>query len=141
MKTSAGKPAKVLSIEWARLVSSGKTCPRCGSTGKGLGKAVSTLRRSLSPLGIKVVLKKRGISLPKFKRAPLASNRILVNGRPLEGWLGGKTGRSRCCSVCGPSKCRTVKAGGKTYESIPAKMIVRAGLAAAARMRATRREL
>jgi len=131
-----GTGNKVLEIEWARLVSSGKTCPRCGSTGKELEKAASILRRSLSPLGIKVALKKGKISLPKFKKAPLQSNKILVNGAPLESWLGGKTGKSPCCSVCGPSKCRTVETGGRVFETIPAKMIVRAGLAAASRMRA-----
>ena len=127
---------KILEIGWTRLLSRGKTCPRCGSTGKEVDKAVSTLRRSLSPLGIKVILEKKELSLPKFKKAPLASNKILINGRPLESWLGGKTGKSTCCSVCGPSKCRTVETGGKIFETIPARMIVRAGLAAASKIQA-----
>lgn len=129
----------VLKVEWMRLVSSGKTCPRCGSTGREVGKAVSTLKRRLSKRGITVVLKRKQISLPKFKKAPLQSNKILVNGRPVESWVGGKAGRSQCCSVCGPSKCRTVRTGGKTYETVPSGLIVRAGLAAASRMRLPRR--
>ncbi|MDI9627737.1 MAG: DUF2703 domain-containing protein [Acidobacteriota bacterium] len=63
---------------------------------------------------------------------PLESNQILLNGRTLEQWLGGQTGQSQCCDVCGPNDCRTVSVDGVSYESIPAELIVRAGLLAAA---------
>ncbi len=52
--------------------------------------------------------------------------------RSIEEWLGGTTGQSPCCDVCGPNDCRTVTVDGQTYEAIPADLIVRAGLLAAA---------
>ncbi len=123
---------KTLTIKWQRLVYSGRTCPRCGDTGKEVRKAAATLARSLAPLGLKVALKESKISMAAFERQPLESNRILLNGRPLEEWLGAQTGQSPCCDVCGPNDCRTVTVDGKSYESIPAELIVRAGLMAAA---------
>ncbi len=67
----------------------------------------------------------------EFKKDPLRSNQIWLNDKPLEDWIGGKTGQSPCCDVCGPSECRTVKVKEEIYETIPAELIVRAGLIAA----------
>ena len=49
-------------------------------------------------------------------------------------WIKGQTGSSRCCEECGDNDCRTVEVGGKSYEVIPAQLLVRAGLIAASRM-------
>ncbi|MFH1285154.1 MAG: DUF2703 domain-containing protein [Candidatus Micrarchaeota archaeon] len=124
-------PKKLLKIKWQRLMDEGKTCPRCGSTEKELKKAVSALNKSLSSRGIKVILEKSELSVSEFKKNPLQSNRILVNNVPLEEWVKGKTGESPCCDVCGSSKCRTVEVKGKAYETISAKLVIEAGLAAA----------
>lgn len=126
--------AKLLRIKWKRLISGGETCPRCGSTGEELGKAVSTLRQSLSPLGIEVVFEKEGLSVAEFKKDPLQSNRIWINDRLLEEWIGGGVGHTPCCDVCGPHDCRTVEVGGRVYETIPAEIIIKAGLSAAAQL-------
>lgn len=123
---------KTLTIKWQRLVNGGQTCPRCGDTGKEVRKAAATLAKSLAPLGLKVALKEVKISQAAFERQPLESNRILLNGRPLEEWLGAETGQSPCCGVCGPNDCRTVTVDGESHETVPAKFIVRAGLMAAA---------
>lgn len=125
---------KTLKIEWQRLVSNDKTCPRCGSTEEELGKAVANLKQSLAPLGIEVALEKKELSISEFKRSPLQSNLILINSRPLEDYLGGSVGQSSCCDVCGPSDCRTVSIGGQVYETIPASIIIQAGLVAATQM-------
>jgi len=125
---------KTLRIEWQRLISNDRTCPRCGSTEEELDKAVSTLKQSLAPLGIEVMLEKKELSLSEFKKAPLQSNRIWINNRPLEDYIGGSVGQSPCCDVCGPSECRTVEMEGQTYETIPSKMIIKAGLAAATQL-------
>jgi len=124
-----------LTIKWQRLISKGETCPRCGSTGQEIDKAVSTLSQSLAPLGIEVKLEKAELSVSEFKKNPSMSNQIWINDRLLESWIGGKTGHSRCCDVCGPSECRTLQVEGKIYEAIPADVIVRAGLLAAAEMK------
>lgn len=133
LKQSA-KKVKVLEVRWQRLVTGRKTCPRCSSTGKELETAVSKLRRSLKPLGIRVALKKARLSLSEFRREPGASNRIFFNGLPLEGLINAKTGKSPCCDVCGEAECRTVKTGGRAYEVVPSALVIRAGLVAASRL-------
>ena len=123
-----------LLIRWQRLVSDGQTCPRCGGTEEAVQEAVSQLGRALGPLGIKVTLEKAELTVAEFQRSPLASNEILIDGRPLESWLGGETGQSPCCDVCGPADCRTLQVDGETHEAIPAELIVKAGLLAGAQL-------
>jgi len=125
---------KTLTIRWQRLVSEGETCPRCGATEKEMDKALQTLGQSLNPLGIKVALEKQELKPDEFQKDPLQSNRIWVEGRSLEEWLGLKVGQTPCCKTCGDAECRTVEAAGQVYESIPAELIVKAGLLAASRL-------
>ncbi|MFH0896894.1 MAG: DUF2703 domain-containing protein, partial [Candidatus Bathyarchaeota archaeon] len=125
---------KTLKIVWQRLISDDKTCPRCGSTEEELDKAASTLKQSLSPLGIEVTVEKKELSVAKFKEDPLQSNRIWFNNHPLEDYIGGNVGQSPCCDVCGPSECRTVDIEGQIYETIPSKIIIQAGLVAGSQL-------
>lgn len=126
--------AKTLTIKWQRLLSEGQTCPRCGSTEAEVEKAVMVLGQTLEPLSIEVVLEKGGLSIEQFKQDTLQSNMVWINGRLLEDWLGAQTGQSECCDVCGPNDCRTMDVGGEVYEVIPADLIVKAGLLAAAQL-------
>lgn len=128
---------KTLNIKWQRLVSEGQTCPRCGSTGEELEKAISTLKQSLLPLGIDVVLEKVELSVAEFKKDPIQSNQISINNQSLEDWIGGKVSQSSCCDVCGSSECRTVDVGGKVYEVIPANLVIKVGLLAASQLLGT----
>lgn len=124
---------KPLKIVWQRLVDgTGRTCTRCGTTQEALERAVAKLKPVLAPLGLEPQLETREIGESAFKRDTSASNRIWIADRPLEDWLGARTGSSRCCSVCGDSECRTVEIGGDVFEAIPEAMIVRAALVAAA---------
>lgn len=123
-----------LTVQWQRLVEGGATCPRCGSTGDEVRKAANALGQALKPLGIEVALNEVEIGLPEFKNRPLESNRILIGGRSLEEWLGATAGQSPCCEVCGPNECRTVTVDGQTHETIPAALVIRAGLLAAAQL-------
>ena len=125
---------KTLTIKWQRLLTDGQTCPRCGSTEAEIDKAVAILRQSLNPLGVEVILEKGELSVDQFKQDSLQSNTILVNDRLLEDWLGAQTGQSKCCDVCGPTDCRTMEAGGDVFEVIPADLVVKAGLLAAAQL-------
>ena len=125
---------KILKIEWHRLVADGQTCPRCGATEKEVDKASCSLEQSLAPLGIKVVLEKHELTPGAFQRDPSTSNRLLLNGRPLEEWLGLKVGQSPCCAPCGDAECRTLETGGQVYETIPADLIIQAGLRAASKL-------
>lgn len=123
-----------LKIKWKRLISKGETCPRCGSTEEEIEKAVLTMKQSFAPLGIKVILEKEQLSVTEFQKDPLQSNRIWLNNRLLEDWIGGKVGHSPCCNVCGPHDCRTVEIQGQIYDTIPAEVIIKAGLSAASQL-------
>jgi hypothetical protein len=122
---------KTLNIKWQRLITKGETCSRCGSTEQELDKAIDKLKQALTPLGIEVKLEKEKISILEFKEDPLQSNRIWINEQPIEDFIKGNVGESPCCDVCGPSDCRTVEIDGKIYETVPADLIIQAGLMAA----------
>jgi len=124
---------KTVTIEWQRLVDQkGQTCNRCANTGEATEAAFAKLTRCLAELEIEVLLEKSTIDEAAFFANPLQSNRILIDGKTIEEWLDAGTGKSSCCGPCGDSQCRTVSLNGKTYESIPEDIIIRAGLLAAA---------
>ena len=130
---------KILSIRWQRLVDEkGQTCERCGSTEMELQKAFQGLEKSLVPLGIKVTLDNKALD-PKICAEDISqSNRIWIGERTLEEWLGAKVGKSLCgfcCPEFGDSvECRTIIFEGKTFETVPANLIIKAGLLAASHM-------
>ena len=129
-RTEAG--LRTLPIVWQRLVTEGMTCPRCAGTQTEVERAVSVLAEVLRPLAIAPTLETRAIDRSDFAAAPEESNRIFVAGRPLEEWIGASTSASECCSVCGANQCRTVDVDGSVFETVPAALIVKAGLIAAA---------
>lgn len=129
---------KPLTITWQRLVKEGRTCDRCGGTQLELQKAVDRLQSALAPLGFEPRLETQQIDEPAFHASPLESNRIWIAGVPMEDWLGASVGASRCCAACGGADCRTVRLADHTFEVIPAELIVRAALAAAAQGRPAR---
>ena len=121
-----------LPILWQRLVTQGATCPRCGSTQRAIEAAVARLEPALQALGMQPVLETQVIDEDAFRAAPEESNRIWIGGRPMEEWLGARAGHSRCCDACGNLPCRTMEVDGQSYETIPAELIVKAALIAAA---------
>ncbi len=126
---------KILPIIWQRLVSVGGTsCPRCQGTQDEVQRAVERLKVALEPLGVMPVLEIRELDETRFQSNPAESNRIWIAGTPMEDWLEGNVGSSRCCNECGDNDCRTLEIEGKSYEVIPEKLIVRAGLIAATKM-------
>lgn len=123
---------KDLQIVWQRLVNdAGTTCPRCEGTGEEVYRAVERLTAALQPLGVRPTLEVRALDPAAFTEQPSESNRIWVAGRPLESWVDGQTGSSRCCDECGDNDCRTLEVGGQSYEVIPSELLIRAGLVAA----------
>ena len=127
---------KILKIKWQRLLTDegGQTCPRCGSTEIELEQAVNTLKQSLAPLEIEVLMEKQVIDSVSFAKNVLESNRIWIDDKPIEEWLGAKVGRSLCCKVCDDAECRTIELAENIYETIPAYLIIKAGLIAASNM-------
>jgi hypothetical protein len=129
------KKMKVLKIRWQRLVDEhGQTCDRCGTTETALENAIQKLKRSLKELDIDVVTEKKALTPITFSKEPLQSNRIWIAGEPIEKWLSATTGQSQCGSTCEDSECRTVTVDGKTYEAIPAELIIKAALLASAQL-------
>jgi hypothetical protein len=119
-------PRKVLHVTWQRLVDgTDATCPRCRDTETHLDDAVAFLRPLLAGQGIEILLQKKRIPPLFFKRHPLASNVISIEGKHLESWLQAETGRSPCCDICGDNECRTLTLEGKTCEAVPVDLIVR----------------
>ena len=138
-RTEEDSNMKTLTIRWQRLVDeSGLTCQRCGSTEKEVQKAFGHLKRSLAPLGIKVSLEKKTLDPATVAKDVSQSNRIWVGERTLEEWLGAQVGKSPCgfcCAELGSEvECRTVQVEGQTYETIPAELIIKAGLLAASKL-------
>jgi len=124
---------KTVTIRWQRLTDvNGQTCARCMSTQNSIQSAYRKLKESFSVLDIEVILQKENIDFPIFSKDPLQSNRIWVNEKPLEQWIGATVGQSKCCDVCGESECRTVTIGQDTFEIIPEDMIIQAAFLAAA---------
>ncbi len=132
---AAGKEKTALEIRWQRLVDEkGQTCGRCEITEAATVDAAEKLRRSLKPLHINVVLQKVPLSAAAFAKDPLESNRIWVAGKPIEDWLQATVGKSQCSGSCGDAECRTITVDGRTYDAIPAELIVKAGLLASAQL-------
>ena len=129
-------PKAAITVRWQRLVTAaGETCDRCLNTQEEVGLAADTLRRCLRPLNIDVALQETPMTAEACARDVSQSNRVFVDDRSLEDWLGAEVGRSRCGSCCAQLgqevHCRTVVVDGQAYEVIPARLIVRAGLLAA----------
>ena len=127
--------ALVLVVEWQRYVDEdGKTCDRCQGTEEQLSRGIETLQSALEPLEIQVKLEKKSMG-PECAENIIESNRILIADITLEEWLEAKVGKSACGSCCAKLgetvECRTTTVNGKTYEVIPAELIVKAGLKAA----------
>lgn len=126
---------KSLPIVWQRLVTpDGRTCDRCDATYREMQRAVAKLAEVLLPLDMQPTLETREIDEASFRANPSESNRIWIAGRPMEEWLGGKVGASRCCSVCVDSECRTVEVEGTKFEAIPENLFLRAALVAASHL-------
>lgn len=135
--TKAKGNGPTLTIVWQRLVDeNNETCARCGSTGEEVEKAFQSLEKALVPLGIKTVLERNALDSETCEKDISQSNRILINGRLLEEWLGATSGKSSCESCCEKLdsdgvECRTVEVDGQVFEAIPAELIIKAGLQAA----------
>jgi hypothetical protein len=139
-------PAQLLQVRWQRLVDeSGQTCDRCGLTGTEVRKAIGLLTKAMEPLNIDVVLKEARLSPAECAEDISQSNRIWIAGVSLEDWLGARVGESPCEGCCEymtgcveterqTVDCRTLIVGTRVYEAIPAELVLKAGLLAAAEL-------
>jgi hypothetical protein len=135
----APEQGQPLVLRWQRLVDQdGATCQRCGLTEAAVDEAEAALRPVLAPLGLRLQVEKQALGVAAFQADPASSNRVWIDGQPIETLLGGTVGASKCCDSCGDNDCRTLSVDGTTREAIPTDWIVRAAvIAAAARLRGT----
>jgi len=132
---AAGSGMTPLRIVWQRLVTAdGATCARCGATQREIERAVGILKEVFQPLGIEPHWDVIDLDEARFKASPGESNRVWIASKPLEEWLGARVGSSDCCPVCAGAPCRTVEVSGRTFEAVPAHLIIRAALIAAAEL-------
>lgn len=121
---------KELVIKWQRLMYNGETCPRCSDTEKEIKKAIDALKKICENSNIKLKFKKEKITKKEFEKNPLESNRIFINNKPIENYINAKTGKSKCCNICGNTDCRTIIVKKNQFEVISSDIIIQAALTA-----------
>jgi hypothetical protein len=115
---------KELEIEWKHLDVDGKTCARCNGTGDEIRQFVNFLHEECAMQDVHITLKETKLTEKEIEE----SNRIFINGIPLEDILPETTVSQNVCSSCsdliGSSTCcRTIIHIGKEYETIPQQLI------------------
>lgn len=117
------KRAAALEIEWRHLVQEGNTCTRCDSTGETLRRVLQSLSAELGREGVAVTF----CETPLGPETLAQSNLILLNGKPMEDWLGAQVTETHCQSCCElvgeEVNCRAVEVNGTVYEAIPEALI------------------
>jgi len=134
----AAQTPRTLALEWQRMIDEdGNVC--CGSeaTRMAVETARAKLAQALEASGIEVVLTKTDFTPEECVDCPERANRVLVAGRGVDFWLQAETGSSPCEGFCKQTlgekgSCQNLMYEGQTYDVIPADLIVKAGLAAAA---------
>lgn len=115
---------KELEIIWKHLDVDGKTCDRCAGTGEEIRQFVTRLNEECTKQDIHITLKEVKLTENEIEE----SNRILINGIPIEDILPETTVSQNVCSSCsdllGSSTCcRTIIHTEKEYETIPLQLI------------------
>ena len=120
-----------LKIRWQRLPDPvGPCCERCLRTLGEIHSAAAKLRTAFQPLGIEVP----PVEISTAASGATESNRVWINDRPLEEWLGADVGRSLCHCACGKHECRALYVGGRRYEVVPEELLLKASLMATAKL-------
>jgi uncharacterized protein DUF2703 len=116
-----------LKIRWQRLRDpAGSRCESCLRTLNHVRTASAKLRKACHAFGIEVP----PVEVSRAASGAMESNRVWINDRPLEQWLGAEVGRSDCRCVCGKHDCRALYLKGRRYEGVPEELLLRAGLTA-----------
>ncbi|HKJ77777.1 MAG TPA: DUF2703 domain-containing protein [Gammaproteobacteria bacterium] len=116
---------KRIVVEWSHLEVAGTTCDRCTDTGEALREAVAALDAECTPKGVHVVLEETALG----PEAVAESNRIRIDGRPLESLLpDARSGQSGCTSCddlldARGTQCRTIECGPLRHEAVPASLV------------------
>src|SRR5512139_3482262 len=115
---SADNPTRSLVIEATFLRVDGETCDRCSDTQTAVRQAVQALEPALAALGVPVTLVEHDASTEDL----VDSNTVVINGRPLEEWLGAERVSTECPS-CGDligesACCSALSVSDRVHESL-----------------------
>ncbi len=123
-------PAEVF-VEFQYLVVGGDTCDRCTDTHLAVHAALDDAARPLGTAGIALRYTESELGADRIHE----SNRVLVNGRPAEQWLGGSevlTDCPSCTDLVGfDVRCREIELDGVRTVATDRDVILDAIMAAA----------
>lgn len=129
MATCCGS-SRGLTIEATFLRVDGETCDRCETTCDSVREAARKLKAMLEPVRVPVTLIEHDATADQLAD----SNTVLINGRPLEEWLGAQrvtTACPSCGELIGESACcSAVAVDGEVHEALTPELVMSAALAA-----------
>ncbi len=142
--TRAQDDVRTLTIAWHKVTEDdGSICDLSTFTQQTVEQASEELSQALAPAGVDIVVKT--LTPEKVEGGDCLCNRVLIQGRYVDEWLGAEMVKT-ACSGC-PNQAGCPKTGGsgsacggqyalihqdETYNIVPANLIVMAGLIAAA---------
>lgn len=119
-----------LVIESTVLRINGETCERCGKTVEAVRTAVKELQTVLTPLNVRVTLIEHAGAEDDVE----GSNSVMINGRPIEQYIGAErvsTDCPSCGDLLGKSTCcPATSVGGTVQESFSVEQVREAAFAA-----------
>ena len=126
------KTAKEVVVAWNKCVDKdAKPINCCGISEEQLKKAITMMEES----GVKVALKVQQMTMDAEHKSCSAMPKATFNGKTMAELLNGEQVMAKCSKACaghegGKAECEMLKIGDKTYETIPAEMIAKAGILA-----------
>lgn len=122
---------KTIVIETTVLRIDGETCERCNTTIDNARVAADALKTQLKPLGVEVSLVEHATTKENLPD----SNSVIINGKPIEEWLGAERVSTECVScgdLCGEESvcCGAISLGDTVQESYSVEHIREAAMMA-----------
>jgi hypothetical protein len=143
--TGADHDAEVLTLAWHKVSEDdGSVCELSVATERMVDQASKELSRILAPSNVEVAVKT--LTPEKVEGAECICNRVLVQDRYVDEWLGADLVKTECSGCPNQAACPNsaesdgcggqyaVVYQGKTYSIVPADLIAMAGMLAAAEL-------
>ncbi|WP_319577989.1 DUF2703 domain-containing protein [uncultured Methanospirillum sp.] len=128
---------KELYVEWLHVGADvTHTCVRCSATGTTVAAVIKDVEPELTGRGIQIVYTETVLPSEQLPE----SNKVLINGKPLEEYLTNARVVQTCCESCAciveqeSAECRAIQTPDELYESLPADLIRRVLMIAADQM-------
>jgi hypothetical protein len=142
--TQIGEDVRTLTLAWNKVSEDdGSICDLSTSTYESVKEAHAELSKALAPHGVEVAVKT--LTPERVEGGLCQCNRVLIQDRFVDEWLGAELVKTSCSGCPNSEACaKTAGSGvtcggqtamlhqGKSYDIIPANLIVMAGMVAAA---------